>query len=124
MVETTGARGYHTAFEYFKPCEDLTLSFGVNVIDPHLSHESLAGCSKYDWPQTLSDHSPWWRIYHEQADHVARVNTALSQRPGDQPRAVVDAYDNGVEREHGHGIRRRYGRRGRAASERDQGIAD
>lgn len=79
MVETTGARGYHTAFEYFKPCEDLTLSFGVNVIDPHLSHESLAGCSKYDWPQTLSDHSPWWRHYHVHADHVTRVNAALGQ---------------------------------------------
>ena len=79
MVETTGARGYHTAFEMFKPCEDFTLSFGVNVIDPHLSHETLAGRSKYDWPQTLSDHSPWWKYYGNHADHVARVNAALSQ---------------------------------------------
>ena len=79
MVETSGARGYHTAMEFFKPCEDFTLSFGVNVIDPHLCHESLAGCSKYDWPQTLSDHSPWWQYYHIHANHVTRVNAALSQ---------------------------------------------
>lgn len=79
MVETCGARGYHTSFSYFKPCEDFTLSFGVNVIDTHLAHESLSGSGKYDWPQTLSDHSPWWQYYRPHADHVARVNAALSQ---------------------------------------------
>jgi hypothetical protein len=79
MVETSGARGYHTAFAHFKPCEDFTLSFGVNVIDPHLAHQTLSGTGKYDWPQTLSDHSPWWQYYRAHADHVARVNTALSQ---------------------------------------------
>ena len=78
-VETCGGGGYETSYAYFKPCEDFTLSFGVNVIDPHLSHESLAGIRKYDWPQTLSDHSPWWRYYRPHADHVTRVSAALSQ---------------------------------------------
>lgn len=79
LVETCGARGYHTAFAQFKPCEDFTLAFGVNVIDPHLAHETLSGIGKYDWPQTMSDHSPWWFYYKAHADHVARVNTTLSQ---------------------------------------------
>ncbi len=79
MVETCGGRGYHTAFAYFKPCEDFTLSFGVNVIDTHLAHETLSGIGRYDWPQTLSDHSPWWAYFRPHADHVARVNAALSQ---------------------------------------------
>ena len=79
LVETCGARGYHTSFALFKPCEDFTLSFGVNAIDPHLAHQTLSGVGKYDWPQTLSDHSPWWSYYRKHADHVARVNTALSQ---------------------------------------------
>lgn len=78
MVETCGGGGFQTAFAYFKPCEDFTLAFGVNLIDPHLAHQSIAGLRKHDWPQTLSDHSPWWRWYRAHADHVARVNVALS----------------------------------------------
>lgn len=79
MVESCGGQGYHAAYELFKPCEDWLLCHGVNVIDPHLSHETLAGYSKYDWPQTLSEHSPWWKYYRHHADHVARANAVLSQ---------------------------------------------
>jgi hypothetical protein len=79
LVETCGGAGYGAAFDVFKPLEDLVLAHGVNVIDPHLSHETLSGARKYDWPQTLSDHTPWWAHYRLQADHVARVNAALSQ---------------------------------------------
>jgi hypothetical protein len=79
LVETCGGAGYETAFEIFKPLEDLVLAFGFNVIDPHLGHQTLAGMRKYDWPQTLTDHSPWWAYYRPHADHVARVNAALSQ---------------------------------------------
>ncbi|MFL7807874.1 MAG: hypothetical protein AB8I80_04560, partial [Anaerolineae bacterium] len=79
LVETCGGAGYGAAFDVFKPLEDLVLAHGVNVIDPHLSHETVAGARKYDWAHTLSDHSPWWAYYRPQADHVARVNAALSQ---------------------------------------------
>jgi hypothetical protein len=79
MVESAGAQGYHASYELFKPCEDWLLCHGVNVMDPHLSHETLAGYSKYDWPQTLSEHSPWWRYYRHHADHVARASAILSQ---------------------------------------------
>jgi hypothetical protein len=79
LVETCGGAGYGAAFDTFKPLEDLVLAHGVNVIDPHLSHETVSGARKYDWAQTLSDHSPWWAHYRPQADHVARVNAALSQ---------------------------------------------
>ena len=78
MVESCGANGYDTAFERFKPCEDWLLAHGVNVMDPHLSHETVSGGRKYDWPQTLSEHSPWWDCYRNQADHVARANVVLS----------------------------------------------
>lgn len=79
MVETCGGGGYGAAFDLFKPLEDYVLAFGVNLVDPHLAHESLAGVSKYDWAQTLTDHSPWWPYYRPQADHVARANAVLSQ---------------------------------------------
>ncbi|MFO7959105.1 MAG: glycosyl hydrolase [Candidatus Brocadiia bacterium] len=79
LTESCGGAGYEAAFDVFKPLEDYLLALGVNVMDPHLGHQTLSGSRKYDWPQTLSDHSPWWRHYRDHADHVARVNAALSQ---------------------------------------------
>ncbi|MFW6308802.1 MAG: glycosyl hydrolase [bacterium] len=79
VVETCGGAGYESSFEVFKPLEDFTLAQGVNVIDPHLGHTTLAGIGKYDWAHTFSDHSPWWQYYRDHADHVARTSIALSQ---------------------------------------------
>ncbi|MGD2176107.1 MAG: glycosyl hydrolase [Candidatus Brocadiaceae bacterium] len=78
-VETSGAGGYDTAFETFKPLEDFCLVHGVNVNNPHLSHMTLAGARKYEWPQTIGDHAPWWSSYRHHADHVSRVAAVLSQ---------------------------------------------
>jgi len=78
MCESCGAAGYGYDVAQFKPLEDYLLALGVNLLDPHLTHETLAGMRKYEWPQTLSDHSPWWRWYHRQADHTSRVNALLS----------------------------------------------
>jgi hypothetical protein len=79
LVESAGAPGYQASFEVFKPCEDYLLALGTNVMDPHLAHQTLAGIRKYDWPHTLSDHSPWWDHYHNEANHVGRTNAALCQ---------------------------------------------
>ena len=46
LVETCGGAGYGAAFETFKPLEDLVLGFGFNVIDPHLSAQTVAGIRK------------------------------------------------------------------------------
>ncbi len=77
VTESTGGAGYNAAYDVFKPIEDYLLALGVNVMDPHLAHYSIAGGRKYDWAHTLSDHSPWWPYYRRHADHVARANTAL-----------------------------------------------
>lgn len=77
VTESCGGAGYESAFDVFKPLEDYLLALGVNVMDPHLTHQTLSGARKYDWPHTLSDHSPWWRHYRPHADHVARANAAL-----------------------------------------------
>jgi hypothetical protein len=79
MVESSGAGGYSISFPTFKACEDLLLAHGVNVMNPHLSHVSLAGMRQYEWPQTLTDHSSWFPWYRLHADHVARVAAVLSQ---------------------------------------------
>jgi len=79
MVESSGAGGYSISFALFKSCEDILLAHGVNVMNPHLSHVSLAGARQYEWPQTISDHSSWYPWYHLHADHVARAAAVLSQ---------------------------------------------
>ncbi len=79
LAESCGGAGYGAAFDVFKPLEDYLLALGVNVMDPHLAHVSLAGRRKYDWPHTISDHSPWWPYYHLQAQHVNRANAVLAQ---------------------------------------------
>jgi len=79
MVEASGAGGYSISFATFKGSEDLLLAHGVNVMNPHLSHVSLAGMRQYEWPQTISDHSSWFPWYRLHADHVARVAAVLSE---------------------------------------------
>lgn len=79
LCESCGGGGYDYAPAQMKPLEDFLLALGVNRIVPHLAHESLAGVRKYDWPQTISDHSPWWDAFGTHAQHVARVNYLLSQ---------------------------------------------
>jgi hypothetical protein len=79
LVESCGGPGFHTSFELFKPLEDYLLALGTNVMDPHLAHLTLIGGGKFDFPHTLSDHSPWWKYYYNQAEHVGRANTALCQ---------------------------------------------
>lgn len=77
LTESCGANGYGYDVAQFKPLEDFLLAYGVNVLDPHLTHETLSGARKWEWPQTLGDHSPWWTHYHRQSDHTGRVNAML-----------------------------------------------
>ncbi len=79
LTESTGGGGYAFTLRDFKANEDFLLTQGVNLINPHLSHQSLAGARKYDWAHTVSDHAPWWPHYHRQAHHVASANAILSQ---------------------------------------------
>ncbi len=79
LCESSGAGGYGMALREFKPLEDFLLANGVSVMTPHLSYQTLAGSRKYDWPQTISDHAPWWDSYDLQSRHVGRVVYALSQ---------------------------------------------
>ncbi len=78
LAETTGGGGYDQSLVDFKPLTDFCQIYGVNLPNPHLSHQSLAGARKYDWGQTYSDHAAWWEDYRLEADHEARVSWTLS----------------------------------------------
>jgi hypothetical protein len=77
LCETYGGGGYNWALQQFKPLSDWCLVYGVNIVDPHLSYQTLIGHRKYDWPQTITDHSPWYPCYHMQAMHDRRAVCAL-----------------------------------------------
>ncbi len=85
LVESTGGGGYESGPAEFKPLEDFLLSQGVNLINPHLGHQTLAGARKYDWPHTISDHAPWFKGYRSHARHLARINLALCQGEAQHP---------------------------------------
>ncbi len=78
LTESCGGGGYDFAMRDFKVIEDFLMCFGVNLINPHLSHQSLSGARKYDWCHTLSDHAPWWEHYRTYAEHGGRVNALLN----------------------------------------------
>jgi hypothetical protein len=77
VVESCGGGGYAYGPKDMKPLEDWAVALGTSLINPHLAHVSLQGSRKYDWPQTVSDHSAWAADLGVHHLHVARVITAL-----------------------------------------------
>ena len=51
----------------------------MNFRCPHLTHYSLAGGAKRDYPASIRDHSPWWPHYREVEDYFARLSVMLTQ---------------------------------------------
>jgi hypothetical protein len=78
LSETYGGGGWEVSFRDFKRLGDWEYVLGVNFMNQHLSHLSIAGARKYDYPPTFSDHSPWWPYYKTLNLHFARLSMALS----------------------------------------------
>lgn len=78
LVESCGGGGYEMGPLDFKPLEDFCIALGVTRINPHLAHQTIAGSRKYDWPQTISDHTAWSERAGTHNTHVARSIAALS----------------------------------------------
>lgn len=85
LVESCGGGGYAYGPADMKRLEDWAMAHGVDLMSPHLAHASLAGARKYDWPQSMSEHSPWWADYRPHADHVARTIAALRDGAVERP---------------------------------------
>lgn len=78
LCETYGASGYELSFEDMKRNGDWMYALGVNLMNQHLSYQSMLGDRKHDFPQTFSYHASWWRDYRAHADYYARLSLALS----------------------------------------------
>lgn len=87
LCEAYGGSGWDVRFEDLKRIGDWLLALGVNTINQHLSHISLRGARKRDYPVSFSYHAPWWDLYTAQARYFARLQWALTQ--GEAPPAAA-----------------------------------
>ena len=78
LCETYGGGGWDLRFEDMKRIGDWVSVLGITFVNQHLTHSTLRGARKGDYPQTFSYHATWWDAYHVQADYLARLSLALS----------------------------------------------
>jgi len=78
LSETYGGGAWELTFTDMKRLGDWEYALGVNLMNQHLSHITLAGSRKYDYPLTFTYHEPWWNDYKYINDHYARLSMALS----------------------------------------------
>ncbi|MCX7818049.1 MAG: glycosyl hydrolase [Kiritimatiellae bacterium] len=87
LCEAYGGSGWDVRFEDLKRIGDWLLALGVNTINQHLSHVSIRGARKRDYPVSFSYHAPWWDFYGAQARYFARLQWVLTQ--GEVPPAAA-----------------------------------
>ncbi len=82
LSETYGGAGWNATFKDFKRLADWQYVLGVNFVNQHLSHMSLLGSRKTDYPPEFSRAATWWSDYHLLNDYNGRMSAAMSM--GDQ----------------------------------------
>jgi len=87
FCEAYGGAGWQFRFEEMKRIGDWLYVLGVNWLSQHLSHSTLRGARKGDYPQSFSYHEPWWQAYHVLAEYFARLSAVMSQ--GEQVNRIL-----------------------------------
>jgi hypothetical protein len=78
LCEVYGGSGWDVRFEDLKRIGDWIYVLGVNTMNQHLTHSTLRGARKRDYPPSFSYHTPWWDVYKDHGDYFARLSLALS----------------------------------------------
>lgn len=78
LSETYGGGGWDETFKDFKRLGDWEYVLGVNFMNQHLSHMTLTGARKYDYPPVFTYHSPWFGNYKVLNDYFARLSMVMS----------------------------------------------
>ena len=78
LSETYGGGGWELSFEDMKRLGDWEYALGVNFMNQHLAHYTLAGARKYDYPPSFMNHSPWWDKYKYLNNYFKRLSLVLS----------------------------------------------
>ncbi len=79
LSELYGCTGWDWPLEGHKFVGDWQFALGVNFRCPHLTHYSLAGGAKRDYPASIFAHSPWWTYYDRVEDYFARLSFMLTE---------------------------------------------
>ena len=79
VSELYGVTHWDCDFVTYKLQGDWQAALGITVRIPHLSHMSLKGEAKRDWPGSIFYHAPWYKEFPYVEDHFARLNTALTR---------------------------------------------
>ncbi len=79
LSELYGCTGWDWPLEGHKFGGDWQFACGVNFRCPHLTHYSLAGGAKRDYPASIFAHSPWWGYYNAVEDYFARMGFMLTR---------------------------------------------
>jgi hypothetical protein len=79
LSETYGGGGWDETFKDFKRLGDWEYVLGVNFMNQHLSHMTLTGARKYDYPPVFTYHSPWFGNYKALNDYFARLSLVMSK---------------------------------------------
>jgi len=79
LCEAYGAGGWDLRFEDMKRIGDWLYVLGINTLNEHLSHITIRGARKRDYPQSFSYHEPWWNAYHVMAEYFTRLSLIMSQ---------------------------------------------
>jgi len=77
--ELYGVTHWDCDFKTFKLQGDWQAALGITFRVPHLSHMSLQGEAKRDWPGSIFFHAPWYKEYPYIEDHFARLNTVMTR---------------------------------------------
>lgn len=78
LSETYGGGGWDLTLEEMKRLGDWEYALGVNFMNQHLAHYTLAGARKYDYPPSFTTHSPWWENYKYLNNYFKRLSLSLS----------------------------------------------
>jgi len=79
LSELYGCTGWDWPLAGHKFVGDWQYAVGVNFRCPHLTHYSLAGGAKRDYPASIFHHSPWWKYYSAVEDYFGRLSLMLTQ---------------------------------------------
>lgn len=78
LSETYGGSGWELDFEDMKLNGDWEYVLGVNLMNQHLSYQTLTGDRKHDFPQSISYQAPYWDEYPVMNAYFGRLSLALS----------------------------------------------
>jgi hypothetical protein len=79
LSELYGCSGGSLSFEDRLWIASQQICLGVNLLNPHLSLYTMAGCRKRDYPANLFYQQPWWPVNKEIDEPLSRLCVALTQ---------------------------------------------